>query len=144
MISFLPSKPEDLDHLELSDVFEHKDALMYGKLAIAQGSPAITIRDSSKKVIGILGGMFLFPNVMEAYGLFSKDIKKHKKEFHKGIKAIADNAFINFHVHRIQLVVKADYLEGQRWAETLGFEAETVMPKYGPNGDDYVLFGRTI
>jgi hypothetical protein len=41
MIKFIPSKMEHVDQLILSEVFEHKDALMYGKLNIANGSPAI-------------------------------------------------------------------------------------------------------
>lgn len=142
MIKFIPSKEQDIDDLELSEVFEHKEALLYGKLAIGQGSPAISIFNEKNKVIGIVGGMFLFPKVMEAFGLFSNEIKKYPKEFHKGVKEIANGAFDSFHVHRIQFVVRADFLEGQRWAEALGFEAECVMQKYGPNGDDYVLFGR--
>jgi hypothetical protein len=141
MIKFIPSTMEHIDQLVLSEVFEHKDALMYGKLNIAEGSPAISIMNDDK-VIGIVGAIFLFPKVMEVYGLFSDELKKNPVAFHKGMKTLADGAFANFHVHRIQIVVKADYLEGQRWAETLGFEAECVMPKYGPNGDDYVLFGR--
>ena len=38
---------------------------------------------------------------------------------------------------RYELVVKADFAAGHRWAKMLGFEVEApVMAQYGPNGED--------
>ncbi len=140
MIKVIAALPEHCDSLTLSEIFEHKDALMYGKLAIMDGSPAFTIL-SDDKIIGIIGGSYFFPGVAEVYALLSNDIKGNFS-FHKAVKTIVDGAFEAFKVHRLQMVVRADFLVGQKWAESLGFEAECVMKKYGPNGDDYVLFAR--
>lgn len=144
MVKLITAEAHHLDSLELKEVFEHKDAIIYGKLHIGNGTPAITITDEGGKVLGVIGGTFLFPGVMEAFGLFSDDIKKHKVSFHKRIKEVLEMAFSNYKVHRIQMVVRSDYFEGQAWAEALGFTYEGTMVKYGPTMNNYHLYARTV
>ena len=143
MVRIITAEAHHLDNLELKEVFEHKDALVFGKLHIGNGTPAITLV-ADDKVIGVIGGTFLFPGVMEAFGLFSDAIRKHRVSFHKRIKEVLDSAFANYKVHRIQIVVRSDYFEGQTWAENLGFQYEGTMKKYGPAMNDYHLYARTI
>lgn len=140
MIKVTTALPCDVDGLELSEIFEHADALMYGKLAIMDGAPAFSIFDDDK-LLGIVGGIYYFPGVAEVFALLSKDIKG-SRGFHKAVKTLVDGAFEEFKVHRLQMVVRADFTMGKKWASSLGFEPEGLMKKYGPNGDDYVLFGR--
>jgi len=139
MVKFITAEAHHLDELELREIFEHKDAILYGKLAVGSGTPAVTILDEFNKVIGVIGGTFLYPGVMEAFGLFSNQISKNRISFHKRIKEILDSAFVNYKVHRIQIVVRSDYFAGQAWAESFGFKYEGTMEKYGPNHDDYHL-----
>lgn len=35
------------------------------------------------------------------------------------------------------------FVQGQRWLELLGFEYEGTMRKYGPAGEDHLLYART-
>jgi len=43
-------------------------------------------------------------------------------------------------VRRIQCDVIADFWAGQKWAEKFGFEFESRMVKYGPQGQDFVRY----
>jgi hypothetical protein len=44
---------------------------------------------------------------------------------------------------RIEMTVRADYRQGLRWAEMLGFRVETpLLEKFGPFGEDHVGFVR--
>lgn len=44
---------------------------------------------------------------------------------------------------RIEMTVRADFPQGQHWAEILGFHVETPeMPMYGPEGETHVGYVR--
>jgi len=143
MISFRQAVPSDLEDLELREVFEHKDALMYGKLAIGNNCPAYSLIGHGGNVVGVVGGTFLFPGTLEAFGLFSEEVRREKVSFHKTVTEILDKSYDLFRLHRIQIVVRSDYGDGKKWAESLGFLYEGTMKRYGPTGLDYCLYGRT-
>ena len=143
MIDIIPAVPSDLDQLELKEIFEHKDALVCGKAVIRAGNPAFSII-ADLKVIGVFGGTYLYPGVMEVFGLFSEEIKTHRFSFHKACLELVKGAFEKYNVHRLQIVVRADYREGQKWANVLGFLAEGTLRKFGPDKHDYIIYGRVI
>lgn len=44
---------------------------------------------------------------------------------------------------RIEMTVRADFPQGQRWAELLGFKIETPrLEKFGPEGEDHIGYVR--
>ncbi len=43
---------------------------------------------------------------------------------------------------RIEACCRADFLQARRWIERLGFKAEGVAVKYGPDGSDFLRFAR--
>lgn len=44
---------------------------------------------------------------------------------------------------RIEFTVRADFPQGQRWAEAIGFRIETPLLKaYGPEGEDHIGYAR--
>lgn len=44
---------------------------------------------------------------------------------------------------RIELTVRADFPQGQRWARALGFRVESpLLEKFGPQGEDHIGFVR--
>lgn len=53
-----------------------------------------------------------------------------------GILEIAEG----LQLHRLQAAVKADFEMGRRLVELIGFDRESLMPQYGPDGDDYERF----
>jgi hypothetical protein len=44
---------------------------------------------------------------------------------------------------RLDATVHVDYEKSIRWLESMGFEIEGVLKKYGPTGDDYYQMART-
>lgn len=46
---------------------------------------------------------------------------------------------------RTEITVKADFVEGHRWAQLLGFEIETpLLRAYAPDGSDHVGYVRFV
>lgn len=55
----------------------------------------------------------------------------------------AVTAFLDAQPHRrLETSVRADFLAGHAWAEKCGFRPEGLMQSYGPDGSDFVMYGR--
>jgi hypothetical protein len=54
------------------------------------------------------------------------------------------SGFIRTPFARIEMAVDANFAQGRRWAELLGFNCETPQPMrhYLPNGHDAYLYAR--
>jgi hypothetical protein len=141
MVDVVPLSEEHFIGFTPKAVFEDINSIQNLREAHAAGAPmfALLLDD---KVIGIVGALFYFKHAAEAFGVYSDDIKKCKLSFHKAVKKTLDEFFVSRKLQRLQMVVRADYLEGQRWAEGLGFSAEGFMHKYGPTGLDYFMYGK--
>ena len=45
-------------------------------------------------------------------------------------------------VDRIETGVRESFKAGHRWAKMLGFQAEGLMRRFGPDGSDYQMYAR--
>lgn len=102
---------------------------------------ALTILDTGKPV-AIFGGFLFIPGVIHFWGLVSEEVKQKPFSFHKTVKKMITYYEKNQKPRRVQIDVKADYEEGKRWAQALGFEYEGTMKRYGVNGEDFHLYAR--
>ena len=91
-----------------------------------------------KKEHGIEVAIF-YPGFGDAWALYVSDIGKYhfdpkiaKASFHK---MIADNKLV-----RCQAAVRADYDEGAKYVEWLGFEFEARLRRYLHDGTDALMY----
>ncbi len=97
---------------------------------------------AEKDVIAVFGLKQMWPGVAEIWALTSELVHKYPVFFHKEcIKLIKTHAEV-LKLHRVQCSVRADYEEGLKWIESMGFKKEGLMEKYGPNKMNYYLFSR--
>lgn len=143
MIRLVPTEYEHFDGLKLKAIFEHKDAIEFGRTAVLGGAIAYTLL-AGAEVLAIFGGKQEYPGVLNCWGLFSEEIRKYKIAFHRAAKILIDVMFKEFKLHRMQAAVRTDYTEGQRWIEALGFVREGWMKMYGAERHDYFMYGRTV
>lgn len=60
-----------------------------------------------------------------------------------GVHRIAVRFLDTLNLRRIEATVEVGFAAGIKWMEMLGFECEAPrMRKYGPNGEDHMLFAR--
>lgn len=45
---------------------------------------------------------------------------------------------------RVECTVRRDFEPGRRWARLLGFRPESILKKYGPEGEDHIGYVRGI
>ncbi|MDD2657194.1 MAG: hypothetical protein PHD04_00850 [Candidatus Pacebacteria bacterium] len=76
----------------------------------------------------------------EAWVLLSKSFKPYKVAIHRMVKTGLENAFLTKIVSRIQATIDAGCPEHIEWIEALGFEFEGRLRRFGPFGQDYLMY----
>jgi len=109
----------------------------------ANASDAITIYKGAT-ILAILYGTSLFPGVMQLSAILTEDIYKYPVSFIKFIRKLLEQQNKKSGIHRLQFEVKASYIAGQKFAESLGFVKEGIMRKFGSDQSDYILYARVI
>ena len=108
-----------------------------------KGGPSYTMTVDGE--IAVCAGLVLLGwNRAEAWTLLSSVFTKHYRtcfrEIKKRLSLLIEESFIR----RVQATAVPHYEEGIRFLEHLGFEQEGLLRKYGPNGEDLIMFGRII
>jgi hypothetical protein len=104
---------------------------------------AMTVMDGNQPV-AIFGSFTFVPGVYHIWGLISEDVRQKPLAFHRISRELLAFYEKSAKPRRIQVDVKASYIEGQRWAKALGFEYEGTMKRFGVNGEDFHLYGRVM
>ena len=95
------------------------------------------------KVAWIAGIILMWPGVGEAWLVASGLSTKNKLWFVRGIKSFMEKLMNTHQLHRVQTTVMHGQTELIRFVEFLGMEFEGRIKHYGPNKEDYLMYGRT-
>lgn len=105
--------------------------------AIEAGPYAFTVR-AGDAVLGCGGLVIEWPGRGVCWAVVSRHAGPHFREIHRAVAGFMKQV----PCRRIEVVVKADFAAGHRWAKLLGFMREGLMRAYSPAGDDYQLYAR--
>lgn len=134
--------PAHLDGMRVKSVFESVEfvrARIDHRIG-TEGFFAWTL--TGDKPIAVVGLQQLCPGVGEVWSVTSEAIHECPIAFHRSVLDVLHHYELKLELHRLQLTVRASFVDGIRWAKSLGFTQEAVMKKYGPNQEDYCLFAR--
>ena len=73
-----------------------------------------------------------------AWAIVSALARQHPRALHGGVKLGLREMIEEHHLRRVEAVVLAHFWVGRRWLQALGFEEESLMPRYGPLGEDFI------
>ena len=99
-----------------------------GQYSLANGQP-----------MAIGGVTVLWDGVGEAWLAPSEYCFKKPLLLVKTALSVLAGTAKQYNLHRVQCVVRADDRKAQRFALALGFERESTLVKYGPEGHDYFM-----
>jgi len=109
----------------------------YGE-ALVKSGPSFTGVDDDGNVVGCSGVVEQWENRAIAWALLSDWSGKHFVKIHKAVKRFLDST----DYRRIEAFVDAEFEQGHRWVNMLGFEREGYMRAFNPDGRDAVLYAR--
>jgi hypothetical protein len=142
-IKAIPFKPGHLDLITFKEIFSG-DKGVIDRLEHLHQAPQ-TIQHTlvmDHRVLAVFGGCVLWPKVMEVWSVTSPAVRLQPLAFHKETLSLMNIYWDELKLNRMQMSVRAGFIEAQRWSESLGFRAEGLMKQFGPDGDDYFLMAR--
>lgn len=98
---------------------------------------------SEGAIVGCAGIVPLWPGVAHAWAVLSDSALAEPVTLTRAVLRELARIECKCELHRIQATVADGHIAGRQWLAWLGFEAEGLMPNYGPGGcGDYWLYGR--
>ena len=92
--------------------------------------------------VAILGCVLCWEGVGEMWMLIDERARTVPVALTKSALRMCDIFEIYLRLHRLQITVRKDDRRAVRWAQRLGFNAEGLMLKYGPDQSDFYLMAR--
>jgi hypothetical protein len=89
------------------------------------------IMSPNNDVVGIIGGSIISKGVWEGWFYLGKKGSKYAKSLVRTCRHFSD-LVVEHDVHRLQIAVLDEY---KKWAESLGFQFESVVKNYHRNLD---------
>lgn len=144
-LEIVPFEPQHLEQLQFRD-FEARELALLGDWRpraefYRRAGPAWT-GFYNGQIIGCCGLLLLWPGVAEAWLVTGELCNQYRLSFHRAVKRGLAQVCRDLGLWRLQAAVHKEHYVSRLWVERLGFAFEGFMPRYGPDGADYVRFGR--
>jgi hypothetical protein len=141
MINIVPFKIEHFDQMELANRGwqRREDRLLFA--SYPSRGPAFTLMSEDNPVCA--GGIVpLWPGVAEAWMLISKYVNQYPLSVYKSVSSVMLDIIEKMELFRVQTVIKEDDKTAIRWIERLGYTREGLLRQFGPDRQDYFIYGR--
>ena len=134
-----------LEHIQQMKLREH-DAVSIEYVKTLEDAAAIFLRGPAwtVRINGEIGGAGGFvspwPGLAEGWILTTPLILRFPKVAYTLARRFLEMARKDMGFARIEATAPIAYTVAHRWLESLGFEKESIMYSYGPNGEDFVKY----
>lgn len=138
-MKIVPFRAEHLEALVLQKAQRNMESYLtsdYGLILERAGQAFSAINGS--RVIGCAGVEVLWRNRGVAWSLLGQITPVELLSVHRQVSTFLERQ----HLRRIEMMVDARHLPGQRWASMLGFQFEGTLRAYTPDGRDCHLYAR--
>lgn len=106
-------------------------------MALSAKGRAFTLRCDGQ-VLCIVGLMEVHAQAATGWALMAEGCWGHMGDITRIVRTYLDDQ----HFRRIDMLVRADFAAGHRWARRLGFVREAVLRAWTPDGEDMVMHAR--
>lgn len=139
MLEFMKCYPKHLDYIQvqsiqLGDIALVRDARLSEEMCKELAYSAW----QGPVCVGAAGVMPFWPGRAMAWAVLSAQAKPFMVSITRKVRAILDAV----PYRRVETTVQANFVQGTRWAEILGFRAEGTNEAYLPDGTDAIMYAR--
>ena len=103
---------------------------------------AFTLMSTKYGPIAIFGGTMIAEGVAEVWSIMSNKIEEFPCALVRSVRYLLALYRVKGEVKRYQMNVRSDADVSIRFAKFFGFNYEGKLKAFGPDGADYLLFGR--
>jgi RimJ/RimL family protein N-acetyltransferase len=91
------------------------------------------------------GGLVnIWPGLAEAWIAVTPQAHQHTAFILRTAKLYLDDRITRYGLRRIEAHIRADFHIAERFCYWLGFKFDAFLPKYGPNGEPFLLMSRVV
>lgn len=139
MIRVYPFAPGDAQHIAPQDAQLRDWPSDMGSqlMALATKGRAFTLR-AEGRVLCIMGLLEVHQQAATAWALIGPGCWGHMGEMTRIVRTYLDGQ----PYRRMDMLVRAEFAAGHRWAGRLGFSREAVLRAWAPDGGDMVMHAR--
>ena len=92
------------------------------------------------QIVGIVGVIKINDNTCEVFVIGDKCASRYARQIYKHSIGFLEELQKTF--GRIQAIVRTDWDIAIKYLDKMQFDAEGILRRFSPNGDDYYLFAR--
>lgn len=96
------------------------------------------------EIIASCGLIPFWPGVAEAWMVTTDFCRQYPFAFCRAAKRGLHQTMRDMRLWRVQVSIARDHWVSQKWIGFMGFAFEGEMPRYGPDGGDYLRYARVI
>ncbi len=144
-VVFLPFHMEHLERIKVTqpEVLALSKAVNMKTMIRAQSEMGVAITAFLYGTpVAIFGCVLCWEGVGEMWMIIDERARTVPVALTKSALRLCDIFEIYLRLHRLQITVRKDDRRAVRWAQRLGFNAEGLMLKYGPDQSDFYLMAR--
>jgi len=145
MIEILPFEMNHLDDFTPKKDFVDFDLKQAMRWNLENPSRHLSSLLSCEGTVALLGLNMHKAGVGELWLIPSDLVDKYRFEFFRTVRNLIHNyVFPVLGLRRLIIAIDASWDEGQKWAEKLGFEKESIMKGYGNNYEDHICYVKVV
>jgi RimJ/RimL family protein N-acetyltransferase len=144
MLKCIPYKPGHLDLLTIKEIHSSEAEGMEARVNATAAMPCSHTQTiiAEGRPIALVGLTVFRPRVAEVWAVMGEEIRLYPIAATRTVRKLVDTYERQLGLQRMQMMVKEDHPEAQRFAELMGFEKEGVFRKYGHDQANYGMFAR--
>ena len=131
-----------MDHLkrfDCSDMIGDLDITMMGNMKDSSVDSVALVNEDGDTVC-LAGVSHKRIGVGEVWVIRSELINNYKFEFFKTIRGLIDFLHTVMGLHRIELAILCTWKGGDKWAQAIGFEYESIAKAYDFRFNDHAIY----
>ena len=140
-------QPKHLDDILVRDELRKDTNILNGFLDnFDEGDPDTKIYSMAfeEKIVAVCGIQRLREGVAEIFIVTASAIKLAGPDFTETCRGLLGKHVAEWQLHRVEGYVREDFDIGIRWAETMGFEREGLLKKFGEDKSNSYLYARVF
>ena len=145
MTEIMPYRAEHVARMKIRDLSPEMEVILTRPAYLQyleRIGPGFTMLIDGEVIGCLIFAKLLYPGVAEVLICMSDAIESHRLTVHRVCKKQCDQAQEMHGFRRLEARIPESATRNRKWAESIGFKQEGVIEAFGPDGEDYIQYGR--
>ena len=127
---------------DIDDMGENVEGLGETPSPLCEYYPSWTWTDSNGNVLACAGMLPVWQGLVRTWAFMSPEVKTSPLKL-RLLRALRERHVFyakGWPFRRCEATIRESFIEGHKLVRILGYQVESIMPEYGPNGETFVRY----